>query len=197
VRHHPFQLRPTIVPDGFVRATHRPLRSSRGFTLIEASLATAIVGFGVMSMMQLFYAATRQNIVGSNVTTAMLLANNVQEAMANLTFNDPVTGRATFGRESGETTATQFDDIDDFDGVTFSPPVDSLLNELPDVSRFAQVVSVVPVYTNKLNSNNGLTLEIPKSTYTGAARVTVRIVHVADEATTGEIFRTSWIRVDR
>jgi hypothetical protein len=25
----------------------------------------------------------------------------------------------------------------------------------------------------------------------------VRIVHVADEATTGEIFRTSWIRVDR
>jgi len=180
-----------------VHLSSRRTRRARGFTLIEAALATGIVGFGVVSMMQLFYACTQQNIVGSNATSAMLLANNVQEAMASLPFNDPVTGRTTFGPESGETTTLAYDDLDDFDGATFSPPIDSMLEQISDLDRFSQVVSVVPVYPNKLRSNGGATLEISKTTYTGAVRVTVRILQDGPDGTAGEIYRTSWVRVDK
>jgi hypothetical protein len=38
---------------------------------------------------------------------------------------------------------------------------------------------------------------MPKSTYTGAARVTVRILYRVNAADTPiEIYRTSWLRVD-
>ena len=107
----------------FFRKHHRARR--RGFTLIEAALATTIVGVGVVASAQLFLSCTQQNASSANMTTAMLLASNVREAMSGLAFNDPTNGTATFGKETGETLPV-FDDIDDFDGGSFNPPIDSL-----------------------------------------------------------------------
>ena len=54
-----------------VTLSHAPARRRRrGFTLIEASLATVIVGVGILSMMQLFTACTQQNGNAVNMTTA-------------------------------------------------------------------------------------------------------------------------------
>lgn len=155
-----------------------------------------IVGIGFFSMLELFGVCSAQNRISGNMTTAMLLANNVQEAMAGATFNDPLGGSAVFGPESGETLAT-YDDIDDFDGQTFSPPIDSMRQPIEDLSRYSQSITVVPVYPNKLNSNNNsASLEIPKTTYTGAARVTVVIVYTGHPETAYEAYRMSWIRMN-
>jgi len=67
-------------------------RRNQGFTLIEASLAVTIVGTALLAVMQLFGVCTQQNRMGSSMTTALYLANNIQEAMADLPFNDPVSG---------------------------------------------------------------------------------------------------------
>ena len=179
-------------------ARHRCHRSRRrGFTLIEAALTTAITGIAFVAIMGLFAACTQQNRVGSNMTTAVLLAGHVQETMAGLAFNDPALANTYFGPEPGQTLAG-YDDVDDFDGSNFSPPIDSLRRTIPELAQFTQAVSVVPIFPNQLSSNTDPAAPaIPKTSYTGAARVTVRILYRPKPADGPmEIYRTSWIRVD-
>ena len=176
----------------------RTQRRGRGFTLIEAALTTAITGIAFVAIMELFAACTQQNRIGANMTTAMLLAGHVQETMAGMSFNDPVAGRANFGPEIGQQLVT-YDDIDDFDGQNLNPPIDSLRRRIPELSQFTQSVIVMPVYPTQLSSNSDPGAPaIPKTAYTGAARVTVRILHrVSAKDAPVEIYRTSWIRVDQ
>jgi type II secretory pathway pseudopilin PulG len=176
----------------------RSRRRSRGFTLIEAALTTAITGIAFVAIMELFSACTQQNRIGSNMTTAMLLAGHVQETMAGLQFNDPVVGRANFGPEGGQN-LNSYDDIDDFDGQNLNPPIDALRRRIPELSQFTQSVIVMPIYPTQLSSNSDpASPAIPRTAYTGTARVTVRILY-RKSATDApiEIFRTSWIRVDQ
>jgi len=163
---------------------------------MEASLATLIVGLGVVSMMQLFAACTRQNRAAFDMTTAMLLAQNVQETMADLEFTDPAYGKTYFGPEGSQTLAT-YDDIDDFNAQTFNPPIDSVRKPITELAQYAQVISVWPVKPNWLAANtNPSAPDLAQTTYTGAARVTVRIMHrKASTAPWTEVYRTSWIRV--
>src|ERR1700754_5060271 len=86
-----------------VRHRGRRVVRSRGFTLIEAAMTTAITGIAFVAIMALFAACTQQNRVGSNMTNAMLLAGHIREAMAGLSFNDPAFGAAYFGPEPGQT----------------------------------------------------------------------------------------------
>jgi len=171
------------------------LRSA--FTLLESALATIIIGVGVLAVMGLFEACTRQNQAGAQQTTAMLLAGHVQELMEGLPFSDP-SGAASFGPEAGETLAT-FNDIDDFDNQTFNPPIDSTRSAVPALSQYSQVITVVPVYPNQPSSNSDEAKpELPKSAYTGAVRIRVKIlyrVHPAEAPQ--EVYRAQWIRVDK
>ena len=170
----------------------------RGFTLIEAALATVIVGVAFAATMELFGACTRQNQVSSHMTSALMLSGQVQEAMQGLTFNDPVNGTDVFGAEAGETLAT-YNDLDDFDGLSFSPPIDAMRQQLPLLSQYTQIVSVMPVYPKKPGSNaNEASPDIPKTTYTGAVRVRVRVLYRARPSDVPEeVYRTSWIRLDQ
>ena len=169
----------------------------RGFTLIEAALTTVIVGLGILSMVELFAACTAQNAAANRMTTAMLLTSHIQECMAGLPFNDPF-NPGHFGPEIGETLAT-FNDVDDFDGSRFNPPIDSTRKPLPAQSQYTQVISVMPVYTNQLSVNtNETTPTIAKTTYTGAVRVRVKILYQRTPADTAtEVYRADWIRLDR
>ena len=176
----------------------RQRRAPRGFTLAEAALTTVIVGLGILSMIELFANCTAQNAAAARMTTAMLLTSHIQEAMAGLPFNDPFFGSSHFGPEPGETLAT-YNDVDDFDGSRFNPPIDSTRQALPLQQQYTQVVSVMPVYTNQLSANTSESAPtISKSTYTGAVRVRVKILYQrtpADPAT--EVYRADWIRLDR
>lgn len=176
------------------------VRSPRrgGFTLIEAALATVIIGMGVVATLGLFGTCAESNAASNNQTVGMMLAGNIQELAASMQFNDPYYGRTTFGSETGETVAT-YNDIDDLDGKTFNPPIDAERNTLENMSQYSQVISVWPVYTTKLSSNtNTTTPDIAKTTYTGAARVTVQILYKARPTDTAKvIYTTDWIRLDR
>lgn len=177
---------------------HRPhYRAGRGFTLIEAALATLIIGVGVVAVMELFFACTRQNRYGTQQTTAMFLANNIRETMAALSFNDPITASTAFGAESGEMLAT-YDDVDDFDAGRFGPPIDATRATIPELAAYTQEVSVVPVYPTKLSANpNDSPTDIPRTTYTGAVRVQVKVLYRAIPSDPPqEVYRASWVRVD-
>src|SRR5215212_1266942 len=68
----------------------RAARSRRGFTLIEAAMVTVIIGIGVVGMLELLAAGTLSNSKGTELTTAINLANNVREISLGLAFADPV-----------------------------------------------------------------------------------------------------------
>lgn len=160
-------------------------------------MTTVIIGVGFTAMFSLFQTCTENNRLAGQMTSAMNLANNIQETMAGLSFNDPIYASKYFGPEPGETLAT-YNDVDDFDGQTFNPPVNSQRAAIAAMNQFTQVVSVVPVYATKLSSNTDPNSpEIPKTTYTGAVRVTVRILYRARTTDPNvEVYRHSWIRVD-
>ncbi|MCY2950982.1 MAG: hypothetical protein NTU53_03280 [Planctomycetota bacterium] len=175
----------------------RSLRARRGFTLIEAALATAIIGTGFIAMFQLFTSCTRDNSAGAQMTTALMLANSIQEAMANLTFQDPSTSTTYFGPEPGETLAT-YNDLDDFDLSTFNPPIDASRIPITELSQYSQLVTVMPVLPYEPSCNNNETSpDFAKTTYTGAVRVRVRILfRPQPSAVAQEVYRLSWIRQD-
>ena len=176
---------------------HSPVRPKRrGFTLIEAALTTFIIGTAVLATIQLFAACTQENSVAAHNTTAMLLASHIQETMAGLPVLDPSYANTYFGPEPGETLKS-YNDADDFDGSSFSPPIDATRTQLPQMAQYTQVVSVVPILANKLNSNtNPAALDLPKATYTGAVRVQVRILYRPTPLSAPqEVFRASWLRV--
>jgi type II secretory pathway pseudopilin PulG len=170
----------------------------RGFTLIEAAMATVIIGTGLLASVRLFAACTQQNAAAGNMTTAMLLASHIQETMAGLPIIDPAYASTYFGPEPGETLAN-YDDVDDFDGSTFNPPIDATRAQIAGLSQYSQVITVLPVYANQLNSNtNPAALDLPKTTYTGAVRVQVKVMYkTSPNAIASEVFRTSWIRVSQ
>jgi hypothetical protein len=54
---------------------------------------------------------------------------------------DPITGTTTFGPESSETLAS-YNDVDDFHGSIFNPPISADRNTLNDLSAYTQQITV-------------------------------------------------------
>ncbi|MEO1008844.1 MAG: prepilin-type N-terminal cleavage/methylation domain-containing protein [Planctomycetota bacterium] len=103
-----------------MRATRR---NRRGFTLIETALATVIIGVGVVAIVEAYQAFIRSNHWSSHAATATFLGNEIRELSQPLPRHDPVTGLAgpdDWGPEDGEVLVTDFDDLDDFDGLSFA-----------------------------------------------------------------------------
>ena len=174
----------------------------RGFTLTEALLATVIVGVGVLSSLNLFWACTDASTKAGQTTTGRTLAENIREAMASLTFYDPVSAGTMWGPEPGEILSS-YDDVDDFDGsdfkgTTFNPPIDAMRQPIPALTQYSQLVTVMPVNPDDPGSNedeNKPTL--PKGAYTGAVRVRVRVYfQQSPTSAKSEVYQASWLRVN-
>ena len=188
---HPINARPPAA------SARRSVRSRRGFTLMEASLAVLIVGTGFLAVMELFSACTIENQRSTQVTTAQLLCSNIQEMTANMAFKDPFYAATTWGAESAET-LTSYNDVDDFDGLSFNPPLDSTRSAIPQLSRYTQVVTVMPVDPNRPGNNTDVVKpEIGKGTYTGAVRVRVSVLFRARPTEQPvEVLRSAWVQLD-
>ena len=120
-------------------------KNRKGFTLIEALVATVLIGIAIASLIVSGVSNSQANGFGMELSTAEFLIDEIKELTAALPVVDPNTTTETFGAESGETGLSAYDDLDDFDGKTFSPPVDMAGNSLSDFSAFSQVVTVVNV----------------------------------------------------
>jgi prepilin-type N-terminal cleavage/methylation domain-containing protein len=164
----------------FIRV--RPTRVEhrrRGFTLIEASLVTSIIGIGVVAMLQLLAAGTVSNGDGAEATTAMNLAKNIRELAMGLKFADPSltykwdpNNPVKFGLEPGETLQT-CDDMDDLDGQVICPPIDARrmsldANLYSDWEQHVSVCSVDPDHLTNDKVGNGTS---------PALRLTVSVYH--------------------
>lgn len=147
-----------------VRSLERPPagRAARGarhaFTLLETMMALVIIGVGILAFIDAHAAFNRTNSWSSNAGTGMLLANEVREMVRRLPRHDPVTGLYIegsggsavlrgWGRENGEVTPQDIDDIDDLDatvfgvGGSFPGPIDAFGNVIPAIDADGNLVS--------------------------------------------------------
>lgn len=156
---------------------------------MEVALTIVIVGVGIVSTFELFASLTRQNAAASRMTTAMFLANNIQEMMADLPFSDP--SGSGFGTEEAAAGVMAFDDVDDFDNWKSDPgaPISGQRVAIPELSNFAQRVTVTHVSVDAPTSNQ---------IGTEAQRVTVRVYYGPTADGPGaELYKLSWIVMRR
>src|SRR5947207_832638 len=134
------------------RTARRSAGAPRGFTLTEAMLAVVIVGVGTLGMMTLLASGSMANADAAELTTGLTLANNIHELMqTSSTFGFAESATATTWGMESETGATA-DDIDDFDGYTFSPAVDSRRQAISYLSGWTQSIAVESVNPANLSS---------------------------------------------
>jgi type II secretory pathway pseudopilin PulG len=125
-------------------------RARGGFTLIEAAIVTAIVGIAIVGMLQLMAAGSMANYDSAEATTAVNLANNINEMLHGVNYTSL---KATY------------------DNRTYNPAVDATGAALTSFSGWQQRVSV------KYVDHNLVTSVVPDSQIEPTCRVTVTVIH--------------------
>ena len=125
------------------------LVKSNGFTIIEALVATIIVGLAIVALVMANGAFTQANAAAVNLSTAQFLVEQIRELTAVLAVVDPTTGTDTFGAE--EASLANYDDLDDFDGASYSPPINASRTAMSDLSSFTQQITVENVNSSNFN----------------------------------------------
>ncbi len=118
-------------------------------------MVTAIIGFGVVGMVELLAAGTVSNSEGTELTTAVNLANNVREVSLGLAYRDPQLPLLWATKEGTGTPnqrAPLYDNVFDLDNDTYSPPLDVRRQPIATYSNWAQKVVVQTVAADNLSS---------------------------------------------
>ena len=89
-------------------------KSIGGFTLIEVLIATILVGLAIAALLGANSSFTMANGVGTDMSTAEFLAEQIRELTAMLPVVDPDTKTAF---DTPEASWTSYDDVDDFNGL--------------------------------------------------------------------------------
>lgn len=161
----------------------RRISSHRGaFTLIETSLATVIVGVGVLASIDANTSFLQKNAWSTNTSTATFLANELREMMrrfprhdkfsGGIYFEDPLnhTGFQGWGPEPNEifidpnTLAIlgfDFDDLDDFDGMLFG----NATTTLPFTQRFDGPINAFGQIINQTTWTGDLAMDENNETF--------------------------------
>ena len=159
----------------------RDTRYQNGFSLIEILIAIILVGLAIASLVVANSSFTKANAAGTDLTTAEFLVEQIRELTVLLPVIDPNTGTSTFGPEGGET-LTNYDDLDDFDGALFSPPISADRATLNDFAAFSQQVTVENVSAANFE-------QVVGDHGSGFVRVTVKVF-----LNSKQISSAGWIR---
>lgn len=186
-------------------ATNRQRKRTRqatGFTLIEAALATVIVGTGVLSIVAAQQAYHMKDGWAQKTETAQLLCNEIRQRMQTLPLNDPITGASQLGPSSSETTPEQYNDVYDFagpigtngygTGTTLDQPMNALGEAITDMPGWSQHITVANVQPDDISS----TFTYPLGS-TPVVRVTVQALYQSpQDKTPHAITELTWVQTD-
>jgi general secretion pathway protein I len=109
----------------FLAGDRAPLRSEKGFTLLEVIIALAILGIGLTVIMELFSGGLRLGRVSQEYTKAMNFASLKLEEMAAQKTMEAGEDEGEFDKTFRWRTGVEKVDILPYDkGAEFKPPVD-------------------------------------------------------------------------
>ena len=142
---------------------------------------TVIIGVGAIAMLELLATGTAVNGAGTEMTTAINLANNVHEISLGLAFADP---QAPTQWASREADVAQYDNITDLDGQTFGlggqpGPLDVRRLPIAGYPSWAQRVKVETVAADTVYSVRPNNIGVPTARVTVEVLRNNKVVHVA------------------
>jgi prepilin-type N-terminal cleavage/methylation domain-containing protein len=162
-----------------------PMHRSKGFSLVEVLIATVLVGLALAALVAANSSFTMANDAGSDLSTAEFLIEQIREMTTMFQVAEPNTATENWivlGPEAGETLST-YDDLDDFDGSSFCPPINANRVPLTTYAHFSQQIKV-----EKLNPSD-FTEVWADNTTSNFVRVTVTV------SLNGQpIASTNWVR---
>ncbi len=135
------------------------LPPSRGFTLVEAVISIVLVGVLLVAAINTLgaTAVSKRNI--EHQARGYTLAQDLMAEILSQAYEEPV-DTVTFGRESesgGD--RTDWDDIDDYDGWSATPPEDKdgvPLDGYGQWTRSVEVAFVKPTSLSEIGANTGV-----------------------------------------
>ncbi|HEX9758695.1 MAG TPA: type II secretion system protein [Nitrospiria bacterium] len=126
------------------------LRTDEGFTLIELVLVIVILAFGITGVSAFFIQGAIDSSYAQLATIGMTLAQDQMEEIQSKCWDEtetftlpcdgPITPSFPLGPEGEGRSA--FDDVDDFNGLSNSPPQDSQGTPMASFSRYTRTVGV-------------------------------------------------------
>ena len=117
---------------------------ARGMTLIECVGASIIVAVIAVAAVRTAAGAATAQTLSSRRATAVMLAESLLAEIERKAYIDP-SNPTTLGRDAGESSTDKatYDDVDDFNGWSESPPRDSKGNSIAGMTEWTRKVSVV------------------------------------------------------
>lgn len=97
----------------------RSYRRSAGFTLLEVLVASSILAFATLGLVQAVSAGQAQTIDSLRRARATALADAMLEEVLSKPYADPQ-GELTLGPDTGESDRDDFDNLDDYHGFSES-----------------------------------------------------------------------------
>ena len=96
----------------------------KGVTLIEIIISIIVFAIIIIPLMNVFATVSRDTASGIFINRASTLANSYVELVLTRSFDEetasPFTDPVNLGPDSGESAVTDYDDVDDFKGYTFT-----------------------------------------------------------------------------
>ena len=137
--------------------------AKHAFTLVEVILTILIVGVGLVASARALPVLLQVSKATETHMVAQQLATDLLAEIAMLPYEDPDED-ARFGREPTESAINRsdFDDIDDYDGWTASPPQKKDGQTEPDCTGYTRSVIVESTNPNDFNNIEGDSLDKPK-----------------------------------
>ncbi len=125
------------------RSACHPGVSQRGVTLIECAGAALILGIILTAALRAAAAAGKSQVTSGRALAGALLAEGLMNEITVLSYSDP-SGSVTIGVDSGETPSNKatFDDVDDYDGWTESPPTGPGASSITGLTKWSRSVRV-------------------------------------------------------
>lgn len=155
------------------RSSHhpRPMRTKcRGLSLVEVAISIVIVG-GVLTASLTTVAHSKMGLQKmGHGAMGMLLAQQLMAEILQQSYQEPV-DTPVFGRETSESGGdrVEFDDVDDFDAWSSSPPEYKDGTSIPNLDGWERMVAVRWVEPNDLNRT--------AISDTGIKRITITVTH--------------------
>mgnify|MGYP001317634208 CR=1 FL=1 len=119
-------------------------RSARSFTLVEAVLATLIVGVMLTAVVNTVAAARSGESLLAARARGLVLARNLMAEVLQQAYADPTNGLGSWGIDAGELTGNRslFDDVDDYNAWLASPPQNKDGTLVPQSTGYEESMSV-------------------------------------------------------
>jgi prepilin-type N-terminal cleavage/methylation domain-containing protein len=144
--------------------------SARGFSLVEVIVCIGIVGIMMVAALNTVAMAKQSQRIMGDRARGQLLAVDLMSEILTLPYEDPEDTDVSFGPGADESTTSDrslFDDVDDYNGWSATPPQRKDGTTLTDLTGWQRSVSVSWINPNTLTQT--------KMLETGAKRVTVTV----------------------